>query len=324
MAKPRSTEAKLTRLRLLATEPMSPELVEEVRKGLADPSNLVVAAAAGAIGDRAIRELTADLVAAFDRLMIEPEKSDKQCRGKIALVEALNKLDFAQPEIFLRGIVHVQEPGWGQEKDQDAAGPLRAHCAFGLARLNLPDRLHHLTDLLHDKDKRARAGAARALGGAGSLAAIPLLRFKARLGDGEPEVMGECFSALLALDPAESLSFVSRFLSSASADVPEAAIFALAEIRSPDTFAILKDFWPRTPPGLEETVLLAIAMLRLPPALDFLINRIAHKDPHSRAALSALAIHRHHGKIRERVAAAVVANGDPAVGQWFQKKFPED
>ena len=321
MAKPRGTEAKLARLRSLVSEPISPDMVEQLRKGLADPSNLVVAAAATLTGERAIRELAADLVAAFDRLMIEPEKSDKQCRGKIAIVEALNKLEYAEPEIFLRGIVHSQEPGWGEEKDQDAAGPLRAHCAFGLARLNLPERLLHLADLLHDKDKRARAGAARALGGSGSLAAIPLLRFKARLGDKEPEVMGECFSALLSLAPAESLSFVSDFLHSARADIQEAAIFALAEIRRPQTFGILKDFWPRTPPGLEESVLLAIAMLRLPPTIDFLIDLIVRRDPHSRAALSALAIHQHDGKMKERVAAAVAANGDPAVQQWFQKKF---
>jgi HEAT repeat protein len=324
MGKRRGAEAKLDRLRTLATEPVSPERLEVLRKSLADPSNLVVATAAGVIGDRGIRELSADLVAAFDRLMIEPEECDKQCRGKIALVEALNKLEYDEPEIFLRGIVHVQEPGWGQEKGQDAAGPLRAHCAFALARINPPDLLLHLTDLLLDSDKRARVGAARALGGSGSLAAMPLLRFKARLPDKEPEVIGECFSALLALAPAESLSFVSSFLSSAGADVQEAAIFALAEIRRPETFAILKDFWPRTPPGLEDMVLLAIAMLRLPPALDFLIDLVAKKDPHSSAAVSALAIHRHQDKIRESVAAAVAVNSEPALGQWFQKKFRKD
>jgi len=299
-------------------------MVEELRKGLADPSNLVVASAATMIGDRAIRELAADLVAAFERLLIEPEKSDKQCRGKIAVVEALNKLEYAQPEIFLRGIAHFQEHGWDEEKDQDAAGPLRAHAAFGLARINHPDLLLYLTDLLLDSDKRARAGAARALGGSGSLAAIPLLRFKARLGDKEPEIMGECFSALLELGPTQALPFVAGFLHSFSAGVQEAAIFALAESRHPDAFPILKNAQPQTPPAIQETILLAIAMLRLPPALDFLIDLIARKDPHSRSALSALAIHRHQGKIKERVAAAVAANGDPAVGQWFQKKFPED
>jgi HEAT repeat protein len=314
------TEAKLARLRLLATEPVSGEMVKVLRNGLADSSNLLVAAAAAMIADRALQELAA----AFDRLMIEPEKNDKQCRGKIAVVEALNKLEYAEPEIFQRGIVHVQEPGWGREKDQDAAGPLRAHCAFGLLRLNPPDLLLHLTDLLLDRDKRARAGAARALGGSGSPAAIPLLRFKARLGDGEPEVLGECFSALLTLDPDQGLSFIGRFLDSRSVEVQEAAIFALAETRRPEAFALFKEFWPKTPQGLEDTVLLAIAMLRLPGALDFLVNQVAARDLHARAAVSALAIHRHQGKIRERVAAAVAANGDSALEQWFQKKFPKD
>ena len=324
MAKTRGTEAKLASLRSLAAAPVSPEMVAELRQALSDKSNLVVEAAAALAGERAIRELAAELVGAFDRLMIEPEKSDKQCRGKIAIVDGLNKLEFDEPEIFLRGMAHFQEPGWGEEKDQDAAGPLRAHCAFGLARINPRDLLLHLTDLLLDKDTRARAGAARALGGSGSLAAIPLLRFKARIGDGEPDVMGECFAALLALDQVKSLSFVSRFLYSYSAEVQEAAIFALAEIRTPETLGILKDFWPRTPSGMEEITLLAMAMLRLPPAVDFLIDLVAQKHPHSRAALSALAIHRHQEKIKERVAAAVAANGDSAIGQWFRKKFADD
>src|SRR5262249_9341356 len=263
-------------------------------------------------------ELAADLVGAFDRLMIESEKSDKQCRGKIAIIEALNKLEYGEEEIFLRGLAHFQDPGWGEEQSQDAAAPFRAQCGFGLALIKRGDVLLHWTRLRLDKDPRARAGAARALGGSGSLAAIPLLRFKARIGDGEPDVMGECFAALLALDQANSLSFVSRFLGSTSAEVQEAAIFALAEIRTPETFGILNDFWPRTPSGLEEIPLLAMAMLRLPAAVDFLIDLVAQKHRHSRAAISALAIHRHQEKTKERVAAAVAANGDTAIEQWFR------
>ena len=51
---------------------------------------------------------------------------------------------------------------------------------------------------------------------------------------------------------------------------------------------MLKDFWPRAPHDLREAVLLAIALLRIPAALDFLIDLVARKDPHCRAALSAL------------------------------------
>jgi HEAT repeat protein len=323
MAKARGVEAKLLRLRSLRNQQLAAAGVEELHTALGDASNLVVAEAAAVIGDNAVQELAADLVAAFDRLMIEPQGCDKQCRGKIAIVEALNKLEYAGPEVFLRGIAHVEEPRW-QDPDQDAAGPLRAHCAFGLARINPPDLLLLLTDLLLDRDKAARAGAVRALGGSGSLAAIPLLRFKAQLGDKEAEVMGDCFAALLALAPAQSLPFVARFLQSGSEPVQEAAVFALAESRRPEAFTVLKDFWPRAPLDLQEAVLLAIAMLRIPAALDFLIDLVARKDPHTRAALFALAIHRHYGKIKESVAAAVQTNGEPAVQQWFHKKFPDD
>jgi hypothetical protein len=87
---------------------------------------------------------------------------------------------------------------------------------------------------------------------------------------------------------------------------------------------LLLNYWPQAPRGLEDSVLLAIAMFRFPAALDFLIDLIARRDKFSRAALSALAIHRLQAKINERVAAAVAANGDPAMGQWFQQKFPEE
>ena len=45
MAKPRSLEAKLARLRSLRNEPKSPQVLQELRAGLADASNLIVAEA---------------------------------------------------------------------------------------------------------------------------------------------------------------------------------------------------------------------------------------------------------------------------------------
>jgi HEAT repeat protein len=322
LAKTRGVEAKLTRLHALRNEPALVQHAEELRKLLEEPSNLVVAEAAAVIGGSALKELAPALEAAFDRLMIDPEGSDKYCRGKIALIEALNNLEYTEPGVFLRGIVHVQDPVWGAEPGQDAAGPLRAHCAFGLARINHPDLLLILTDLLLDSDNAARTGAARALGGSGSLAAIPLLRYKARLGDREPEIMGECFAALLTLSPTTGLPFVAGFLKRGNSAVQEAAAFALAESRRPEAFTSLKDFWPQAPSDLRESVLLAVAMLRLPAALDFLVDIVRRKDPNSCAALSALAIHRHQIKVRENAAAAVAANGEPRVQQWFRMKFP--
>jgi HEAT repeat protein len=66
-----------------------------------------------------------------------------------------------------------------------------------------------LADLLTDRTKTARVAAAQALGESRAPAAIPLLRFKARTGDREPEVTAECLSALM-----ESVPFVKEFLAS--------------------------------------------------------------------------------------------------------------
>ena len=319
--KPRGSDAKLARLQAMRNQPATSETILEMRRYLADASSFVVAEAARIIKDQAVPELVGDLVAAFDRLMIDPEESDKQCRAKIEIVDALNRLEYAEPDVFLRGLTHRQDPRFGKPPGQDAAGALRAFCAFGLARIDHPGVVLLLTDLLLDSDDTARAGAARALGGTGSHAAVPLLRYKVRTGDRLDDVIGECFASLLTLSFEESLPFVARYLQAQESALQETAVFALAETRRPEAFAVLRDYWPGAPADLRESVLVALAMFRQPAANDFLIGLIAGEDPSARAALSALAIHRHNPKITASIAAAVEANGAELVREWFRKKF---
>jgi hypothetical protein len=140
MGKARGVEARLERLRTLRKESEPARLAAELAKALADSSNLVVAEAAAMIGAANLADLAPELVAAFDRLLIDPVASDKLCRGKSAIIEALNKIEYLRPEVFLRGIRHVQmEPVWG--KSEDSAAHLRANSAFGLVRLQHPDVL---------------------------------------------------------------------------------------------------------------------------------------------------------------------------------------
>src|SRR5262245_18021848 len=103
MAKARSTEAKLARLRELRSAPPSRQLVDEVRGALHDSSNLVAATAAELGGEAHSADLAPDLVQAFGRFLDNPEKKDKLCRAKIAIVEALNKLEFTDEDFYLRG-----------------------------------------------------------------------------------------------------------------------------------------------------------------------------------------------------------------------------
>ncbi len=319
--KPRGSDAKLARLHAMRNQPRTSETTLELRRYLADASSLIVAEAARIIRDQAVPEMAGDLVAAFDRLMIDPEESDKQCRAKIEIVDALNRLDYAESDVFLRGLTHRQNPRFG-EPGQDAAGALRAFCAFGLARIGHPGVVLLLTELLLDSDNTARAGAARALGATGSLAAVPLLRYKVRSGDRLVDVIGECFASLLTLSVEESLPFVARYLQAQENALQGTAVFALAETRRPEAFAVLRDYWPGAPADLRESLLVALAMFRMPTANDFLIGLIAGKDPSARAALSALAIHRDNPKITGSVAAAVEANGAESVQEWFREKFP--
>src|SRR5260221_11992139 len=163
MAKARGVDAKLNRLRAIRDEAVGPAIVAELRDALGDKSNLLVAAAAKIVGERMLTDLGPELVAAFQRFLIDPAETDKLCRAKIAIVDALNRIEFDAEEVFRTGLRFVQpEPRWGGS--DDAAGPLRANSAFALVRLNPRDLVVLLADLLADPEKVARSAAALALG----------------------------------------------------------------------------------------------------------------------------------------------------------------
>ena len=84
----------------------------------------------------------------------------------------------------------------------------------------------------------------------------------------------------------------------------EAAALALGRSRLPDALAPLGACWQRC--GSSETgrqVLLAMAMLRLPAAIDYLLDLVA-ADPEKDAiaAMAALKIHNYDPRLRERLA----------------------
>jgi len=322
MAKARSLESKLAKVRSLRSAPSSPQLVHELRTALTDASNLVVAEAAAIAGELRLTELTAELVAACERFYENPLKTDKLCRAKIALVEALNQMEFADEDFFWRSARYVQEePVWGGS--QDTAAPLRVACAFALVRTRAQGTLPHLVDLLCDPEKGARAGAAQALTYSGSDAALLLLRLKARLGDEDPEVISECLNGILKLSPNDGVALVAEFLEAKDVGVQAAAVLALGESRRPQAFEALQAFWQRqADPRLQETILVALALLRIPAATDFLLDLVAHESELvASAALAALVPFRHDIRLRERVAAAVAKNGRAAVRACFDKRF---
>jgi hypothetical protein len=322
MAKARSLEAKLAKVRSLRGAPRSAELFEELRTSLGDASNLVTAEAAEIVGQAHLAELASELLRTFERFLENPEKTDKLCRAKIAVAEALNELDYAEEDFFWRGARYVQfEPVWGGEKD--TAAPLRVACAFGLVRSRARGVLPYLVDLLNDPEKPARIGAAQALAYSETESAGLLLRLKARVGDSEPEVISECFNGLLRITPVEGVSFVAEFLRSHDTAIQEAAILALGDSRRLEAFEALKAFWEKQIDGrLQETILMAVALLRLPAATDFLLSLVANEaESVARVAVSALAIHRYDDRLRERTAAAVDQSGRAALKAFFAERF---
>jgi HEAT repeat protein len=318
-------EGKLARLRLLRHETEMPILARELGGFLKDASNFVVAEAATISGKARLTDLEPDLIAAFDRFLDDPVKRDKQCQAKIAIAEAMNELESSSESFFWKGARYIQmEPVWGGS--QDTAAPVRVACAFGLVRTRARGVQAYLVDLLCDPEKPARIGAAQALTCTGIDAAYLLLRLKSRLGDKDPEILSECFNGIADLNPQEGIPFIAEFLDSPEAAFQEAAILALGDSRRIEAFEILQQFWTRPGnTGLQETVLMAFALLRLQPATDLLLSLIGNNSADvARAALSSLALHRYDERLKERVAAEVARCAKSDLQAHFEERFRND
>ena len=325
MAARLSLDDKLAALRKLRGQTLAPEQTAELKKCIGDRSNLVAAAAAALAGENTLVELSRDLEAAFERFLVNPAKDDKLCRAKIAVVQALDKMEYQDPAVFQKAARHVQyEPVWGGS--EDSAPPLRAAAIIALARIEGSSALPLLVDAMTDAAKDVRIAAAMAMGALGTEAAGLLLRLKARIGDKDPEVLSECLSGLLAVDPKEYLPFVSGFLVPASAAVCEAAALALGKSRLPDALGPLATCWRLSRSSeVGEQVLLALAMLRLPAAIDYLLALIASdSEEDALSALSALKIHNYDPRLRERLAQVVLETGSPRLRAMFERDFRPD
>jgi HEAT repeat protein len=322
MPKPRSIDTKLERLRQLCDQNPSPEIRIELRDALLDASNHVIAAAAAIIARLRFSDLIPNLEAAFGPLMVDSLKSDKTCTGKTAIVDALNELDCQDSDLFLVGVRHFQlEPAWGGPTD--TAASLRAACSLGLVRMGYSKVLPVLVDLLADPERVVRLAAAQALGASGGQAALLLLRLKARLGDHDPDVIGECLAGLMKAEPQESVSFVTEFLHHDNADIVEVALLAFGNSRRAEAFTALREFWDARPPAdLQGTALLAMALLRMTVATDFLFTLVT-EAPEATAslALSALAILTYDSRVHERAAAAVKIRDTKSLNNVFTEKF---
>jgi hypothetical protein len=264
--------------------------VEGLRKALGDRNNFIVGKAADLARECNATELTDDLLKAFDRFFENAEKTDPQCWAKNAISRALAAMEYQEPEVFLRGMRHIQlEPVWGGRSD--TAGTLRATCSLALVQcrsVREPDLLAHLLDLFADKDKAVRTEIAHAIEQVGSPAAALLLRLRATLGNDEPEVLGACYAGILRIEGASAIRWVSKFLACANDSASEAA-WAIAGTHLPEAVDALRNSMEHArDPQWRSTLLSAIALTRQEAALELLLELIRSDSLDSEAAIEAV------------------------------------
>jgi HEAT repeat protein len=264
------------------------EAIPRLRKALQDKSNLVVAKAAKVAGEGMHRDLIADLVAAYDRLFVEPVKRDTQCWGKNAIAKVLRDMEYGEAAPFLRGARHIQlEPVWGGQ--QDTAAALRGICLLalpGCTDIRREDILRYLVDALTEADPVVRADAARAIGAMGGDDSALLLRLKARTGDTQPAVVGQVFESLLALERAHALPFVEDFLQATGGDTAIEAALAIGSSRLENGIEVLlRAFEAAMESDYRSAILRALSLSRQDRAILFLQDRAEDGDREARAAL---------------------------------------
>jgi HEAT repeat protein len=244
-----------------------------------------------------------ELKAAYARFLKDSVKRDPHCLAKQMIARALVTLECGDVEFFQAGIRYRQlEPVWGGT--QDTAVEVRCSCAMGLVATGYWRALPEVVELLLDKEWRAREGAVRAISCGNPQVAETLLRFKVRSGDEQPEVIGECFTGLMAIAPDESVAFVAEYLLDTDDAIRDLAALALGESRHPEAIAHLKAAWEGSmaQPDFRVVLIRAAAVHRSEAAFEWLLTIIEQAQQKlADAAVDALAVYERNTKLAARV-----------------------
>ncbi|MFW6256422.1 MAG: HEAT repeat domain-containing protein [Candidatus Sumerlaeota bacterium] len=318
----KSLQENLDALNSLAADGNRAETVNQLKKALSGANNILIARAAEISGRQMLTELAPDLGECFMRLIPKPPASDKQCLAKYAIVEALQALEFDDPDVFLAGLHHVQmEPVYGGQAD--TAADLRGECALALGRMGYSDVFFEVSPLLMDPEPQPRKMAARVFGAIHSETGELLLRMKVMAGDRDLSVMAECLAALMQNNPERSLDFVAAFLDRENEELAESAALALGESRYPEALKRLIDAYEDSAePRKKMMLLLPIGLNRSDQAFDFLLD-ILNND-HEEKAIAALRSLRFFVSLesrRQQIEAALEDRADPKLIQMYRSEI---
>jgi hypothetical protein len=313
-----SIEQKLAELdalpdRALQSEPLAAALAHKHYR--------VVAKAARLAADALLYDLVPALRGAYPRFLDKPVKADPNCFAKKAIVRALVALDYEDAEFFSAGLQLKQmEPVWGGTAD--TAADVRASCAMGLVASGNPRALVAITQLLYDPEPDARVGAVRAAAYGNPREAELLLRAKVLARDAEPAILGECFTALLSVEPEESLAFVAAYLKDPDDVLRELAALAIGESRAPGAVEILRNAWNEVLVGeqLRLALIRGAAAHRSEAAFDWLLSIAAEaRPPVAEQVIESLALYKHNARLAQRLAAVLEERGDGALRKIYEK-----
>ena len=318
----RTLQDRLDEIADLEAAPATADVAKKLRDTLERGKNVLAARAAKAAASRGMVEMIPDLLFAFDRFMQNPLRTDKACLAKIDLISALNALRHDDEDVFLTGARHVQlEPVYGGRAD--TATNVRIESVFGLVRIGYVEVLFVLADLLTDREVDVRRAAVKALAHLGGDDPELLLRMRVRAGDGESDVVVDCFSALTAMAPKRSLPFVAPYMEDDSPPIAEGAAIAIGSSASPEAFDVLRRQWDQSLDAEhKKMLLLPLALTRTDEAFEFLLQVVEdeHQDK-AVAAVSALTVYGENASQVERIRAAVEEREQPQVTEAFGREF---
>ncbi len=286
MARRDPVREALEELKGHAVEPHAAAAQEAFRDALRKGPALLASCAARLAAEHEVRGLRPELEAAFSRFIKDGARTDRQCVAKLAIVDALDRLEHDRLEPFRTGVRLTQvEPSYGGPVDSAAA--VRGRCAAALARAGDPGVYRELSALLFDRWPEARAGAVSAAALAGGVDGELLLRAKLHAGDEEPALLGDCLRALLKLDPDGGFALAAERLLGPDEELAAQAALALGESHHPRALEALRQGWERAIGNLarRELLLLPIALVRSAAALDFLAE--VEREGPSRLAAAA-------------------------------------